>query len=76
MSTASNDSTEEITAGHRPAPISNQEWNQQTTVDARNVLQTQLSTASGESPHPLQEQRSVISEFDSFRSSQRFHCLF
>ncbi|CAF0907859.1 unnamed protein product [Adineta ricciae] len=60
MNTDSNDPNEEITAGHRQAPISNQEWNRQTTVDARNVLQTQLSSASGESSQQLQEQRTVI----------------
>ncbi|UJR10172.1 hypothetical protein I4U23_014388 [Adineta vaga] len=46
MSTSSNDANEEITAGQGPAPVSNEQWNRQTTVDARNVLQTQLSTAS------------------------------
>jgi hypothetical protein len=44
MSTPSNDPNEEITAGNRPAPASNGQWNQQTIVDARNVLQTQQSS--------------------------------
>ena len=60
----STDPNDEITAGHRQAPISSHEWNRQTTVDARNVLQTQLSSASGDSSQQIQEQRSVISELD------------
>ncbi len=43
MTTRSNEMNEEITAGNRPTPVTNDEWNQQTIVDARNVLQTQHS---------------------------------
>jgi hypothetical protein len=43
MTTRSNELNEEITAGNRPTPVTNNEWNQQTIVDARNVLQTQHS---------------------------------
>ncbi|CAF1205886.1 unnamed protein product [Adineta steineri] len=55
MSTDFNDTNAEITAGNRPSSISNAEWNQQTIVDARNVLQTQLSN---EPSQQLHEQRS------------------
>jgi len=55
MSTRSNEQNEEITAGNRPTPTINGEWNQQTIVDARNVLQTQQSN---ESSHQTNEQRS------------------
>jgi hypothetical protein len=61
MSTGTNDSNEEITSGSRPLPISNEEWNQQTIVDARNVLQSQLSN---ETSHQFNEQRSVKSKLD------------
>lgn len=43
MSTNSELFNEEITAGQRTASLTNEEWNQQTTVDARNVLHTQQS---------------------------------
>ena len=43
MSAVSDHNNEEITAGHRPMSVTNDEWNQQTTVDARNVLLTQQS---------------------------------
>ena len=55
MNTGSNDSNEEITAGSRPLPISNEEWNQQTIVDARSVVQTQQSV---EPSRQFNEQRS------------------
>lgn len=58
MNTASNETNEEITAGNRPVPVSNEEWNQQTIFDARNVLQTQQSN---EPSHQYNEQRSVKS---------------
>jgi len=58
MSADSDDSNEEITAGNRPVSVSNEEWNQQTIVDARNVVQTQQSI---DSPQQYNEQRSVIS---------------
>lgn len=48
MSVRSNDSNEEITAGSRPTPATNGEWNQQTIVDARNVLQTQQSSEASQ----------------------------
>jgi hypothetical protein len=60
----STDSSEEITAGQRPAPISNKEWKQQTTVDARNVLYTQQSI---EPSQLYQTQQSVQSTIDLFR---------
>jgi hypothetical protein len=52
----SEDSNEEITAGNRPVSVSNKEWNEQTIVDARNVLQTQQSV---EPSHQYNQQRSV-----------------
>jgi hypothetical protein len=55
MTTGSNDSNEEITAGNRPLSVSNEEWNQQTIVDARNVIQTQQSV---EPSRQFNEQRS------------------
>jgi hypothetical protein len=58
MSTESDDSNEEITAGNRSVSVSNEEWNQQTIVDSRNVLQTQQSTEPSQQYH---EQRSVKS---------------
>jgi hypothetical protein len=58
MSVGSDDSNNEITAGSRPVSVSNDEWNQQTIVDARNVLQTQQSIEPS-SPQ-YNEQRSVI----------------
>ena len=53
------ESTQEITAGNRLAPMTSEEWNRQTTVDARNVLQTQLSQDVGPFVH---EQRAETSE--------------
>jgi hypothetical protein len=55
MSNAPTDSNEEITAGNRPVPVSNDEWNQQTIVDARSVLQIQQSV---EPSQVYNEQRS------------------
>jgi hypothetical protein len=55
MTTRSSESNEEITAGSRPTPATNEEWNQQTIFDARNVLQTQQSN---ESSQQTSEQRS------------------
>lgn len=55
MTTSTNDSNEEITAGNRPLSVSNEEWNQQTIVDARNVIQTQQSV---EPSRQFSEQRS------------------
>ena len=49
-------SNEEITAGQRTAALSNEEWNQQTTVDARNVLHTQQSIDSFQHPQFLVQQ--------------------
>jgi hypothetical protein len=60
MSARSNDVNEEITAGNRPAPATNGEWNRQTIVDARNVLQTQQSN---DSSHQTNEQRAGKSAF-------------
>ncbi len=65
MNTRSNDSNEEITADHRPTPASNNEWNQTTIVDARNVLQTQQSN---ETSQQTNEQRSGKSEIDCYLS--------
>lgn len=61
MSAVSDHSNEEITAGHRPAPMSNDEWNQQTTVDARNVLQTQQSVAVTQQPFLTQQSTKSLS---------------
>lgn len=58
MSTASDELKEEITAGNRPIPVTNEEWNQQTIVDARNVVHTQQSTDGSQQ---YNEQRSIKS---------------
>lgn len=65
MATRANEIVDEITAGHRPTPSSNGEWNQQTLVDARNVLQTQQSN---EASQQTTEQRTGKSNlfFESF----------
>ena len=55
MSTRSGESTEENVNDNRPTPTANGQWNQQTIVDARNVLQTQQSN---ESSQQMNEQRS------------------
>ncbi|CAF1202772.1 unnamed protein product [Rotaria sordida] len=57
MSSKSTDSNEEITAGNRPTSVSNEEWNQQTLVDARNVLQPQISEASWQHFHEQQSRK-------------------
>ncbi len=59
MTTRSNDVTEEITAGNRP-PATNGEWNQQTIVDARNVLQTQQSNDSSQQTNEQRTGKSKI----------------
>ena len=58
MSANCNHTNEEITAGNRPVSVSNEEWNQQTIVDARGVLQSQIS--SNDSLPQYNEQRSTI----------------
>ncbi|CAF0916390.1 unnamed protein product [Adineta steineri] len=55
MNTTPNDPNDEITAGHRPTPTTNDEWNRQTLVDARNILQTQQSN---EPSQQINDQRS------------------
>ncbi|CAF0820113.1 unnamed protein product [Rotaria sp. Silwood1] len=42
----STDSNEETTASNHSVSGSNEEWNQQTLIDARNILQPQMSNAS------------------------------
>lgn len=60
MSIRSNESNEEITAGCRPAPLTNGEWNQQTILDARNVLQTQQSNETSQQPNEQRPGKSKI----------------
>lgn len=62
MSTNLEHSNEEITAGQRAAPLSNEEWNQQTMVDARNVVHTQQSVDCSQDPqfHAQQSKKSMI----------------
>ena len=60
MTTRSNDVNEEITAGNRPTPANNGEWNQQTIVDARNVLQTQQSNDSSQQTNEQRTGKSII----------------
>ena len=55
MSTRSGEISEEIVDDNRPTPTINGDWNQQTIVDARNVLQTQQSC---EPSQQTNEQRS------------------
>jgi hypothetical protein len=63
MTTMNNDSNEEITAGQRPVSVSNDEWNQQTIVDSRNVLQTQQSIEPSQLYHTQQSVQSTIDLF-------------
>ncbi len=60
MTTRSNEVNEEITAGNRPIPATNGEWNQQTIFDARNVLQTQQSNESSQQTHEPRSGKSKI----------------
>lgn len=55
MSTRSGESTEENVNDNRPTSTANGQWNQQTIVDSRNVLQTQQSN---EASQQTNEQRS------------------
>ena len=61
MTTRSNETNEEITAGSRPTPATNGEWNQQTIVDARNVLQTQQSNEASQQTSEQRSGKSKIS---------------
>ena len=61
MNTRSNEINEEITSGHRPAPASNGEWNQQTIFDARNILQTQQSNETSQQTNEPRAGKSEIS---------------
>jgi hypothetical protein len=63
MSADLNDSNEEITAGSRSTQMTNTEWNQQTTVDARNVLQTQQSNEPSQYINDQRPGKSKISFF-------------
>lgn len=60
MTTRANETTEEITAGNRPLPATNGEWNQQTIFDARNVLQTQQSNENSQQTHEQRSGKSKI----------------
>jgi hypothetical protein len=66
MSARSNDITEEITAGNRRTPATNGEWNQQTIVDARNVLQTQQSNDSSQQTNEPRSGKSKIIEIINY----------
>lgn len=63
MSTRSGESIEENINDNRPTSTTNGQWNQQTIVDARNVLQTQQSN---ESSQQTNEQRSGKSKKEIF----------
>jgi len=63
MSNGSDDSNAAITSGNRPVSVTNEEWNQQTTVDARSVVQTQQSN---ESLPQYDQQRSVNGKISRF----------
>ena len=52
------EATQEITAGNRLASMTSEEWNRQTTVDARNVLQTQQSQDVGPFVHEPRTEKS------------------
>ncbi|CAF2539815.1 unnamed protein product [Rotaria sp. Silwood2] len=54
MNTTSTDCNTEITADNRSSPVSNEEWNQQTLIDVRNILQPQISNASWQHFHEQQ----------------------
>ena len=43
MTNQTSENTDEITGGTRSSAANHGKWSQQTIVDARNVLQTQLS---------------------------------
>lgn len=60
MTTRTSETNEEITAGNRPTPMTNGEWNQQTIFDARNVLQTQQSNESSQQTHEQRSGKSKI----------------
>ncbi len=61
MSEGEDVSNEEITAGNRPVPVSNEEWNQQTIVDARNVCQTQQSIEPSQQYNKQRSMKGTIS---------------
>jgi hypothetical protein len=67
MTTRSNDQNEEITARSRPTPATNNgEWNQQTIVDARNVLQTQHSNETSQQTNEQRSGKSKISFYFTY----------
>lgn len=43
MTNQTSEITDDVSASSRSSTTNNGQWNQQTIVDARNVLQTQLS---------------------------------
>jgi hypothetical protein len=69
MSNGSDDSNAAITSGNRPVSVTNEEWNQQTIVDARSVVQTQQSN---ESLPQYDQQRSVNGKISRFFFINKF----
>lgn len=69
MSARSNDSNDDVPDDNRPTSMNNGQWNQQTIVDARNVLQTQQSSDSSQQTN---EQRSNKSKINVFRTNLVF----
>ena len=60
MSTRSSESHEEININNRPTAAMNGQWNQQTIVDARNVLQTQQSNETSQQSNEQRSGKSKI----------------
>ena len=58
------DPNQEITAGRRLPSISKDEWNRQTTVDARNVLQTHQSIDLTLSSNDSRTEKSTMKIFN------------
>ena len=69
MSTRSTESNEDVPADNRPTSVNSGQWNQQTIVDARNVLQTQQSSDSSQQSN---EQRTSKSKMNVFRTNLVF----
>ena len=73
MSARSNDTNEDVPADNRPTPVNNGQWNQQTIVDARNVLQTQQSSDTSQQSN---EQRPGKSKMDGFSELTHWSTVF
>ena len=66
MSTRNNESHEDNNGNHRSTSGLNGQWNQQTIVDARNVLQTQQSNESSQQSNEQRCGKSKMNLISSF----------